>query len=68
MTPPFEFLVNDRQATLRREADQERLARAAIAGSRRGRRGPLAWFLSHRPGFVRFLTRRARLRLGRGQA
>ena len=65
---PLEFLLNERRAALQREADRERLVRAAMAGSRRGRRGPLAWFLTHRPRLVRSLTRRARLRLGRGQA
>lgn len=68
MTPLLEFLVNERLATLRREADQERLVRAATAGSRRDRPGPLARLLARRPRRGRHRTRRARIRLERGQA
>ena len=68
MTPLLEFLLTERLATLRREADQERLVRAAMAGSRRDRRGPLARLLARRPRRVRHGTRRARVRLDRGQA
>jgi hypothetical protein len=52
MTPLLEFLVTDRLATLRREADRERLIRAAMTGSRRRRRGLFAWFRTHRPQAV----------------
>jgi hypothetical protein len=68
MTPLLEFLVNERLATLRREAERERLVRAAWKDSRRGRRGPLGWLLTRRPRLVTHGTRRARIRLGRGQA
>lgn len=68
MTPLLEFLVNERLATLRREAERERLVRAAREGFRRGRGGPIAWLLARRPRLVRHGTRRARIRLGRGQA
>lgn len=68
MTPLLEFLVTDRLATLRREADRERLIRAAMTGSRRRRGGLLAWFRTHRPRRFRHLTWRSGLRLGRGRA
>lgn len=68
MTPLLEFLVTERLATLRREADQERLVRAAMVGSHRDRRGPLGRLLARRPRLVRHGTGRARIRLERGQA
>jgi hypothetical protein len=67
MTPLLEYLVNERLATLRREADRERLVRAAMTDSGRGRRGPLGWFRTRRRGRVRYITLRSRLGLGRGR-
>ena len=64
MTPGIELLIHDRIATRRREADRERLTRAAPARNQRRIRAPRIRYRSWSSRLARLAVQHARVRLG----